>query len=438
MELRDPVAARAEFQGEHRHAEGLLRVAPVLAPQRQELPLREPQRCGHLPEVAHDQPMIESVVPLGNRRVRREDRTASDLRNGPVAGLPARHEPADPFERAEGRVPLVEMKDRRLDFEHIERHQPAHAQQDFLANAVLRIARAVEVMRQSAIPGGVPRQVRIQQIDRHAPHRQPPYLRLHPRSADGNRDEPARLLDGNGFEVRRGVDHPDGAVLAQFLTVVALAPENPDRHEGDSEIAGRLHMVPRENPQPPGVQGQALVDAVLHAEIRDLQRSLAAPRRALEPGPCPKIRLEFLLGMFEGSQKIRVPRDRLAPRRRESREGGDRIVIGGASKTRRASGFQVHQRFRASRSSRPNTSGAFDRTRVEADGLRRRVAVAIAERASQVRDRAAVPGHAGRRRNQMGGAEYTGHAPRPLLRNPSPPEYRDSRPTGPIWGCTGA
>jgi hypothetical protein len=66
------------------------------------------------------------------------------------------------------------------------------------------------------------------------------------------------------------------------LTEVALAVEQPDADERECHVAGRLHVVAREDAEAARIDAERFVDPVLGAEVGDLAVDLVAVL-ALEP-----------------------------------------------------------------------------------------------------------------------------------------------------------
>src|SRR2546430_15122674 len=80
------------------------------------------------------------------------------------------------------------------------------------------------------------------------------------------------------------------AVVVDGLSEIALLVEQPHRDEIGALVARRLAVVPGEHAEPTGVDGEALVKAVLGAEVRH-QRLV--PRRCRHP----QVGLERLEGL---------------------------------------------------------------------------------------------------------------------------------------------
>src|SRR5690606_3872643 len=67
--------------------------------------------------------------------------------------------------------------------------------------------------------------------------------------------------------VEGGVGFLLPAAPIEMLAEVAVAEEQPDGREGDAEVRGGLRVVAREDAEAAGIDGEALVEPVLHAEV---------------------------------------------------------------------------------------------------------------------------------------------------------------------------
>ena len=203
--------------------------------------------------------------------MRREDGRAPD-RLERVVGLGAgRDERAQPLYLEEGRVPLVQVEDVRLDPERRQRANAADAEQQLLADPMLAIA-AVE---------SVSEPVDLEQVERDDAGR-----RRHVLAPDPGLDRLAGEIDRDGDVL---ADEPDGfrvdrlvvlglaAGLVDPLAEVAAGIEEPDSDQRHAELGRGLEVIAGEDPEAAGIDRQPLVDAELHAEVRDEQVVVLTP-----------------------------------------------------------------------------------------------------------------------------------------------------------------
>src|SRR5262249_49848461 len=69
------------------------------------------------------------------------------------------------------------------------------------------------------------------------------------------------------------------AVRVDALAGVSPRPAEPDADHREAEVVGGLDEVTREDAEPAGVGRELLVEAVLHAEVRDGRRQAARGQR---------------------------------------------------------------------------------------------------------------------------------------------------------------
>ncbi len=171
-------------------------------------------------------------------------------------------------------MPLVDVKDGRLEPECREGAHAADAEQQLLADPVLAVA-AVE---------GVGEQVDVEQVERHradvaAPHRGRDGLA---RQVDFDGDRLAHEAGGLGVDPLVDLGLP--SLVAQPLHEVPAAVEETDADERHAEIRRRLQVVAGQHAEPARVDRQARVDSELHAEVGDEQLAARVRLRAGPPG----------------------------------------------------------------------------------------------------------------------------------------------------------
>ena len=256
----------------------------------------------------------EAVDARGHRGVGGEDGAGADGRERLLeveAGVG--HELADALEPEEARVALVGVEDlgRRVPGQPAERADRAHAadaDEDLLADAVLRVA-AVEAVGDLAQVGVVLLDVGVEQQQRHAADRRHPHPRAQ-RPAAGHRDADQDLLArGVGEQVQRqalGVERRVllllPAVERERLAEVAGAVEQADRDQRHAEVARRLEVVAGEDAEPARVVRQDLADPELHREVADRRRQ-ALRGAALVPARLAEVGAQILGALLHAADE---------------------------------------------------------------------------------------------------------------------------------------
>ena len=164
VQVAHGVGPAGELQPQHGHAERLVLVLRLDAPQAHQLLGRDAQLVAQRAEVLFDQVAVEAVVAGGHGRVRGEHRVLGHLAQRRVeAHAVVLHPRADGFQRGERAVAFVEMIDAGRDAQGLQCPHAAHAGHQLLADAGAVVA-AVEPRGQLAVLGAVARHVAIQQV----------------------------------------------------------------------------------------------------------------------------------------------------------------------------------------------------------------------------------------------------------------------------------
>jgi hypothetical protein len=351
-----------------RHRGRLAALLADLAAEVEELVEGDPQLVDVAAEVFPEHLGREDVDARGHRRVRREDvaRRRDLPRLGEAEAL-LLHEAADLLERHERRVALVDVADRGIPADLLERSRSADAEHDLLLEPHL-VAAPVEPLGHLPVRRLVLGQVRVEQEERHAAHASEPDHELHraagQRDGDGRR-RAVRRFGGRERQVVRledriGLGLP--ALGVQELAEVAFVVEEADAHERHPHVARGLEEVPRQDAEASRVDRQALGQAELGREVATCPRQqlraadgglgevLSVSRRTIAGlllvgrilGPLPQ-----LLGGHPRKSRTGLPRTRLqasgsrnskarAPRAARSTGGhGTRRRGGGASRVPR-------------------------------------------------------------------------------------------------------
>ena len=197
---------------------------------------------------------------------------------------------AQPLEREEGGVALVDVEDGRHDAERGQGARPADAEHELLPEPVLAVA---PVERVGDAPGAlrVALDVGVEEQERHAGRLGPPDLCAHGLAGqvDGDRDRRAARVALERQAALLGIDLDVALLLAvavDGLAEVAHPVEQADGDEREAEVGGRLEVVSGEDAEPARVDGQLLADAELHAEVGDVEAGLAAVVARPPGGAC--------------------------------------------------------------------------------------------------------------------------------------------------------
>ena len=94
-------------------------------------------------------------------------------------------------------------------------------------------------------------------------------------------------LDRQAVEVGLGVGFLLPAVVVEKLPEISLAVHQADAHQGQAQVGGGLQVVPGQDPEASGKQGQAFVQAEFHGKIGDGlpggQREIDLDFRVVDP-----------------------------------------------------------------------------------------------------------------------------------------------------------
>ena len=230
----------------------------------------------------------EGVVPGGYRRVGREHARGAHPADRVRERRAPRHQLAYPLDQHERGVPFVGVPGRGVVPKSAKYSDAAHAQHPFLPQPQVRPA-GVEPMGQPAVGRIVLLEVRVQEQNRHPPHHHAPGAHAHGAPGQPHGREagialrPAHPLERcrGHVETLLGVLLP--AVQSQPLVGVSSGIEQTHTHERHAEVGGRLALVPGQDAETAGVDGNGGVQAKLGAEVGDGPRDGLGVRRG-EPG----------------------------------------------------------------------------------------------------------------------------------------------------------
>ena len=265
---------------------------------------------------------------------------------------------AQPLHLQQGAVALVDVPDAGLDAQGGEGLGAADPENRLLGQAHLAPAH-VEHAGDRPVRRVIGADVGVEQQHRHPPHLGQPdarrdhatghrHLHHHPPSATVQ-SRPQRQTP----EVVLGKVMLLDAVGVDRLAEVAAPVGQAHRHERQPQVAGALAVVAAQDPETARVDGQALVDAVLHREVGDrsalvVREMPAEPGRPLGVQVAPEVAHHRVVGGGEGV----LFENRLPVGTIEVEQHLDRIAAGATrhageieANRWRAAGVQLHQRL---------------------------------------------------------------------------------------------
>ena len=273
MQLGDAVRAGGQAEPHHGHVElldpVLVRVGAVVGAlaEREQLVERHPALGGELAEVVLHELATEAVDARRHRRVCGEHAAARAPLRPPRRRAGPRDLLADPLQAEEPGVALVHVEHLRVDAECPQRPNPADAEDDLLAQPVVRVP-GVQAVGDLDPVGRVLGEVGVEQVQRDLADVGPPHPG--PYRVAGEIDRHCEA--GVGEPERLGV-HVDGPLLlpavgVELLVEVALGVQQANPDERHTEIGRRLEVVTGENAEAARVLRERLGDAELGREVR--------------------------------------------------------------------------------------------------------------------------------------------------------------------------
>ena len=281
VELGHTIVEPRELERQHGHAEMLGVVARVLPAKGQEHLEGQAQAPGVILEIGLDEVGRKTVVAGRHRGVGRENRARGHELHSRLEGqLVLVHEIGDALKAREGRMALVHVDDLGLEAKRLQGPDAADAEEVFLADPGLQVA-AVEAVGELARGGLVFRYVGVHEVERHPADLRLPDLGEYPFPAQVHVDHDpfaGRVLaqgQRHLLEVVDGVAFLLPAVRGEVLAEKTLLVAQADADQGHAQVACRLEMVAGQDAESPGIDGQALGDAVFQAEIGHQRRVVA-------------------------------------------------------------------------------------------------------------------------------------------------------------------
>src|SRR5439155_3373645 len=209
------------------------------------------------------------------------------------------HQDANPLQRAECGVPFVEVADGRLLAEGPQGADAADPEHDLLLDPVLFVA-AVKLGGDIAVVRLILRDVAIEQVERHPADLDAPDLGLY--RAPGQRDRHEDRLAGRvGLLDQRQCEEVVfrvalllPAIGIQILPEVALPVHQADADERYAEVTGTFQMVPGQDAEAAGIDGDALVDAEFGGEVGNRDALGFAAVRIAEPRAAAEVAIQTL------------------------------------------------------------------------------------------------------------------------------------------------
>ncbi|MPM57366.1 hypothetical protein SDC9_104188 [bioreactor metagenome] len=192
--------------------------------------------------------------------------------SGLVKGEAGLHQLADAFHGQEGRMALVHVPDHRVETQHTQGLNAAHAQEDLLRNAHFKIA-AVQTGGQLAVGGGVVINIGIQQVEADTAHFHFPDAGKNFATRKIYRDLDGIVLfiqQSNDGELIEIGDVGTGflpTILGEVLNKVALAVNEADCGQRQVQIGGLFEVVARKNAQTACIERDRFMQTELEREI---------------------------------------------------------------------------------------------------------------------------------------------------------------------------
>ena len=267
MQGADRVDVRGRPHGQRRHVE-LRAVADVVRTEGEEPLAVLAELAPAARQVLFDEVELERIVTGWHRRVCREDGGAADRVERGIERRASLQVLADPLQRDERGVALVEMPHRRRDAQRPQGADAADAEDDLLLDARLPVP-AVEARRQFTVPRGVLGEVRVEQVQADAAEPDAPHRRQHrPVTERHRRDARPPLRRQRRGDRRLGPRQPLvvlllPAVVRHALVEVALRIHEADADERHAEVTRLLAVVAGEHAEAAGVDRQRLVQGEL-------------------------------------------------------------------------------------------------------------------------------------------------------------------------------
>ena len=169
---------------------------------------------------------------------------------------------------------FVHVEHGRSNAQFAHQAHAANAEQHFLHDARGAVT-AINAQRQIAVGLFVLRNIRIEQINGATAHDHFPRLERHGRETDFDFAN-QRLPIGAEHRLHRQIIRIQRPVIIDLpilavdrLLKIALAVKETDAHQPDSEVTGRLQMIPRQHAETTCSNRQGFVKTELRGEIGD-------------------------------------------------------------------------------------------------------------------------------------------------------------------------
>ena len=220
---------------------------------------------------------------------------------------------ANAFEREEGRMAFVHVKDFRLDPERAQCFDPADPKHDLLAHSHFQIA-AIELGGDQPVLGIVFRSVGIEKIKADPAHLQLPDLGENFAVQNWYGDEQFRvaathLADRQVMKILIQADRLLRSIFVDLLLEITMAIKQADRDEVEIEVAGRFAMVARQNAQAAGIIWDRFVKTKFGRKIGDRIFDRTARSRFSISLSTLKIIAECVVNLLQLAQKSLVLRN---------------------------------------------------------------------------------------------------------------------------------
>ena len=276
MQPADSVAVRRSVQRQDRHGERLVAVENVAPSQGHQLLEVDMDLVAIVGEVVIHQAGVENIDAGGNGRVGGENVAgARGFQSFLEIQVLVAHEPADLFQREEGRVAFIHVVHGRPQPHGFQCPHAADSQHDLLADAGIDVAPIERIGDIAILREDVIGDVGVQQKQRDAAHVELPDLDED--VACGKSDRHLQVAPFGVFDrsERQGVEivHRVAFLLppvgVEQLPEIALLIQQAKADQRIVLVARRLQMVAGENAQTAGIDRQALGEPVFGGKVSD-------------------------------------------------------------------------------------------------------------------------------------------------------------------------
>jgi tetrahydromethanopterin S-methyltransferase subunit G len=277
------VAILRHAQGKRRHVESGARIGWIDSKLQNRIAVGSKPAVG-VPQILFKKWEGKHIRASRQRSMCCKHGTVANLGKSLLVGRSFFDKHANPFQKSQARMSLVNVDRGGLYPELLKDTHAAHSQHDFLPEPLLGFC-YVKPIRDGSVPGLIACNVGIEKIDRHTPNVGSPHEHV-----DRRIEQRYLHRKGRAIGIENRLYGVVGAiqniflillppVIAQTLRNIAARVNQPYRHNRHREIAAFLDVIARQNSQATGIQGQGIVKSVLRRKIGDRSSWPAELRR---------------------------------------------------------------------------------------------------------------------------------------------------------------